>query len=153
MELYITLSVLAALLLLLSSIARLWSSQPMWRSFVMPDRKGYIDDEEYFVEHYNEDTSTISVTYPKNLQVRFEMHAPFSHEEKGIMKSLKALDAAGVDYIDIGYHANWIAAEIPYRNLQFLKISYDDFFKKTARELISLRNTLLKIDNSLPGLT
>ncbi|NMC62848.1 MAG: hypothetical protein GYA55_06725, partial [SAR324 cluster bacterium] len=108
----------------------------------MPDREGHIDKDKYYVEHYCEDTATVSIEISDKDISRFEMQKPFFHEDNKIMQSLSNLQNFGVDYMDFGLHADWIAAEVPYCQLRSMKISFDELFKNIAKELLVIRRIL-----------
>lgn len=135
--------VLAALIILSSSLRRMFTAQPMWRPFLAPDRRGWADDEEYFVEHYSEDAATVSIALDGTPVFRKEFSRPFLAEDAKTGQALRMLEELGVDYVDVGYHADWVAAEIPGFTISLLRIPADDYFKKVAKLLQDLRELTL----------
>ena len=144
-HIFVALLVGTASILLVSTLQRIFSSQYQWKGQIHPDRKGRVKEEDFFVEHYNEDTATISVHIKNYLSVEIELRSPFTSvlpELSNARAALKALAAAGVDCIDIGSHAEWIAAEFPYAHYTNIQVTLEQHFTDIASKLIELREAI-----------
>lgn len=136
-------------LLLVSLIRRLLSNQYKWRSGLFADAHGYIGKEQYFVEHYAEDTATVSINLEKPLKIMVDFYSPLileSQTYREINPILSLLQALGADYIDIGVHANWLASELPYEKIMYTKLPPKDRFEKVAELLIQLKAKITTIE-------
>ena len=132
--------------LLVSTLRRIFSSQYQWKGRIHPDRKGRVKGEDFFVEHYEEDTATISIHVKEDLPLEIELRSPFEAippELSDAKESLKAISATGVDCIDIGAHAKWIAAEFPYDKLVDMRVTPEQHFTNIAEKLTELREAIL----------
>lgn len=84
---------------------------------------GTLEGVEYTVESLSEDTVTIWVDLDEPLSFELEVNArgeksPImtgSEDLKGvhIAADINALLSLGVDYIDVNYNTDWVAAEVP----------------------------------------
>lgn len=138
---------LAVLILFVTSIRRMLIWQPTWRSFTIPDRAGLIDNDSYNVEHYSEDTATVCLKYTGENLLRFTLEAPFAYSgplADKLRQPLEALSKLGADYLDVGFYADWIAAEIPCNSPAMRSHMPDAFFRKAAAELVRLRAVALE---------
>ncbi len=73
----------------------------------------------YHVEEFRDSVVTVWVDIPAHLESRLEINARTKRPlvlENPAFGEIKALLDMGVNYIDISYNANWLAAELPRSN-------------------------------------
>lgn len=77
--------------------------------------------KDFFLEQYSTDAFTVSVDadIPEQLRTVFDFrmerqkHEAVSLQRSIIQSELYNLIDLGADYIDIGYHSDWVAVEFP----------------------------------------
>ena len=109
---------------------------PQWRAVIAGDT--------YMVSVFSTDAWTISIALPSGCKSCFvasmRLMSPKPTENR-IAQHLSKLDQLGVDLVDFGAHADWIAAEVPFLRAA----ASSDNAINIARELINLRSTIVAI--------
>jgi hypothetical protein len=103
--------------------------------------QGSYDGVNYSAQSYDWETVTIEFGIDNRLPNPIEVNARAQRpalEHSGLSADIEALLDLGVDYIDIGFNTDRIAAEVP-----FTHISVDQAFAaKVLRHLVNIRNAL-----------
>ena len=139
------------LVLISSSVRRVFSSEALWRRPGPPDAEGTVDDEQYYVEHFTEDTATVSLKVEKEIPQRLEAYAPYDavlQVYPDAREVIGGLIKMRVPYIDIGFRALWIAAEVPYAAMPGLSEPPHIVHKKVARALAQLKRMMFSAEPS-----
>jgi hypothetical protein len=92
----------------------------------------------YSVEQFSEDALTVSIQanilekfkIVYDLRIKSDSKKILKNTNSKLQRHIESLYSLGFDYIDIGTHSNWIAAEIPFSNFPS-----EEKFKKAARLL------------------